>query len=226
MRKETFTGQIEVLPNDEIRHVPSGGAKNQTICNGNDPSNTDITPIVFELGGGANTAAVTGLPSGMTFTYSPTTKRVTISGTTSISISVPTDFPYTVTTIGTCSDTTETGIITVNPLSTLVLTSAVSTTQQIGDDGKCDDSNGRGEEIDPITYTFGGGATSFIASGLPNGVNAIQVGANGISITGKPNTGDNYTRIWNYTITTSGNPCSPEAVLNWTNTSKSITTNQ
>ena len=185
--EETFTGQIEVLPNDEIRHVPSGGAKNQTICNGNDPSNTDITPIVFELGGGANTAAVTGLPSGMTFTYSPTTKRVTISGTTSISISVPTDFPYTVTTIGTCSDTTETGIITVNPLSTLVLTSAVSTTQQIGDDGKCDDSNGRGEEIDPITYTFGGGATSFIASGLPNGVNAAPAGANGIIISGKPN---------------------------------------
>ena len=48
---------------------------------------------------------------------------------------------------------------------------------------------------------------------MPNGVNAVQVGANGISITGKPNTGDNYTRIWTYTITTSGNPCSPEAVL-------------
>ena len=58
--------------------------KSQTICNGNDPANTNITPIVFEIGGGANTAVVTGLPSGMTFTYSPTTKRITISGTTSI----------------------------------------------------------------------------------------------------------------------------------------------
>ena len=211
--EESFTGEIEVLPNDELTHIGAGGAKNQTICNGNDPANATITPIVFEIGGGANTAVVTGLPSGMTFTFSPTTKRVTILGTTSISISVPTDFTYTVTTIGTCSDTTDTGVITVNPLSTLVLTSAASSTQQIGDNGKCDDSNGKGEDIDPITYTFGGGAASFIANGLPNGVNAVQVGANGISITGKPNTGDTYTRIWPYTITTSGNPCSPEVVL-------------
>ena len=209
--EETFTGQIEVLPNDELTHI--SGGKNQTICNGNDPANTDITPIVFQLGGGANTAVVTGLPSGMTFTYSPTTKRVTISGTTSVSITVPTDYTYTVTTIGTCSDTTDNGTITVNPLSTLVLTSSASTTQQINDDGKCDDSNGKGEDIDQITYTFGGGATSFIASGLPNGVNAVQVGANGISITGKPNTGDTFTRIWDYTITTAGNPCSPEVTL-------------
>jgi hypothetical protein len=28
-----------------------------------------------------------------------------------------------------------------------------------------------------------------------------------------PNTGDTYTRIWDYTITTSGNPCLPEATL-------------
>ena len=211
--EESFTGQIEVLPNDEISHVVAGGAQNQTICNGSDPLNTDITPIIYQLAGGANTAVVTGLPSGLTFTFSPTTKRITISGTASVAITVQTNYPYVVTTIGTCSDTTENGIITVNPLSTLVLTSPASTTFQIGDDGKCDNANGRGENIDPITYTFGGGATTFIATGLPPGINAIQVGVNGISITGLPNTGDNFTRIWPFTITTSGNPCFPEATL-------------
>ena len=93
--------------------------KNQTICNGNDPANATITPIVFEIGGGANTAVVTGLPSGMTYRDQtlPLAQqlKVTISGTTSISISAPTDFTYTVTTIGACSDTTDTGVITVNP---------------------------------------------------------------------------------------------------------------
>ena len=160
---------------------------------GDDPSNAVLTPIIFEISGGATSGVVTGLPNGLTFTYSPTSKRITISGTPSVSINVPTDYPYVVTTIGVCSDTTENGVIKVNPLSTLVLTSAASTTQQIGDNGKCDDSNGNGENIDPITYTFGGGATSFVVGGpdgLPPGINAVQVGANGISITGVPNTGD------------------------------------
>ncbi|MDB2315201.1 hypothetical protein N9V42_06425, partial [Flavobacteriaceae bacterium] len=211
--EESFSGQILVLPNDEISHVPASGAQNQIICNGDDPLNTPITPIAYQIAGGANTAVVTGLPTGLSFTFSPTTKRVTISGTASVAISVPTNYNYVVTTIGVCSDTSENGIITVNPLSTLVLTSAPSTTLQIGDDGKCDNANGRGESVDPITYTFGGGATSFIATGLPPGVNAVQVGANGISINGMPNTGDTFTRVWNYTITTSGNPCLPEVTL-------------
>ena len=211
--EESFTGQILVLPDDEISHVVASGAQNQTICNGNDPLNTPITPIIYQIAGGANTAVVTGLPTGLTFTFSPTTKRVTISGTASVAITIPTNYNYVVTTIGVCSDTTENGIITVNPLSTLVLTSVASSSIQVGDNGVCDNANGRGENILPITYTFGGGATSFIATGLPPGINAIQVGVNGISITGMPNTGDTFTRPWAFTIITSGNPCFPEASL-------------
>ena len=211
--EESFTGQIEVLPNDEITHDPAGGAQDQTICNGDDPGNANITPIIYQLAGGANTAVVTGLPNGMTFTFSPTTKRITITGTASVAITVQTGYPYVVTTIGICSDTTENGVITVNPISTLVLTSAASSSIQIGDNGVCDNANGRGENIIPITYTFGGGATSFIATGLPPGINAVQVGANGISISGMPNTGDTFTRQWPFTITTSGNPCLPESTL-------------
>ena len=205
--EESFSGKIIVLPNDQLTHI--SGNKDQTICDGTDPSNPPLTPIVFEIGGGATSAIVNGLPNGMTYTYSSTTKRVTIVGRPSVGINVATPYNYTVTTIGTCSDTFDTGRITVTPLSTIALTSAVSTTMQTGANGVCDNA----DSIVDITYTYGGGATFFNITGLPPGINFDTPGLNQVRIFGTPNTGDNYTRVWDYTITTTGNPCAPEASL-------------
>jgi hypothetical protein len=99
--EESFTGEIMVLPNDQLTHI--SGAKNQSICDGNDATNPALTPIIFEVGGGAVAAVVTGLPSGMSFTYSNTTKRVIIDGRPSTGVIVSTDFSYIITTIGSCS---------------------------------------------------------------------------------------------------------------------------
>ena len=204
--EESFTGEIMVLPNDQLTHI--SGAKNQSICDGNDPTNPALTPIVFEIGGGAVAAVVTGLPSGMSFTYSNTTKQVIIDGRPSSGVTVTTDFPYIVRTIGTCSDTTDTGRITVNPLPSISLSSAVSTTSQVGADAVC-----MGEDITEIFYQMGGSATFFTDTGLPNGVQAQATGVPGqIRIYGQPNTGALVTEVFVYTITTSG-PCEPQASL-------------
>ncbi len=127
---------------------------------------------------------VTGLPNGVSFTYSATTRQLTIDGEPSLAIAVPTDFNYTVTTIGSCASQTDSGIITVNPLSTISLSSAVSTTSQIGANGIC-----MGDDIVEILYTYGGRATSFSISGLPNGVQAeLTSNTNEVRIFGKPDT--------------------------------------
>ena len=68
-----------------------------------------------------------------------------------VAIAAPTNFNYTVTTIGSCASQTDSGIITVNPLSTISLSSAVSTTSQIGANGIC-----MGDSIVDILYTYGG----------------------------------------------------------------------
>ncbi len=207
--EESFTGEIMVLPNDQLTHL--SGAKNQSICDGNDPANLALTPIVFQVGGGAVAAVVTGLPSGMSFTYSNTTKQVIIDGRPSSAVTVTTDFNYTVRTIGTCSDTTDTGRITVDPLPSLILSSNVSTTSQVGANAVC-----MGADITEIFYQMGGSASFFTATGLPNGVQAQATGVPGqIRIYGQPNTGALITEVFVYTISTTG-PCEPQASLSGT----------
>ena len=175
-------------------------------------------PIVYQLGGGATSGIVTGLPNGVSFTYSATTRQLTIDGRPSLAIAVPTPFNYTVTTIGSCASQTDSGIITVNPLSTISLSSAVSTTSQIGADGIC-----MGDSIAEIFYTYGGGATSFSISGLPAGVQAQATGnPNEVRIFGEPNTGSTVMEIFTYTISTTGNPCAPETSLSGVIQVKSI----
>ena len=47
--EESFTGRLLFWPNDTLTHL--SGDKNPTICNGNDPANPGMTPIVYQLGG-------------------------------------------------------------------------------------------------------------------------------------------------------------------------------
>ncbi|MFB0904190.1 MAG: hypothetical protein QMB11_07405, partial [Nonlabens sp.] len=72
--------------------------------------NTAISTITFAVSGGGTGASVTGLPTGVNGIYSGGT--YTINGTPNVSGS----FNYTVTTTGSCNQTTATGTITVNPV--------------------------------------------------------------------------------------------------------------
>ncbi|PKB18573.1 T9SS type B sorting domain-containing protein [Flavobacterium sp. 5] len=86
----------------------------QTIC-----FNDSISPISYMIGGSANNAGVSGLPSGLT--YSILAGTVTINGTPTVSGI----FNYKVTTIGGCSpDASLDGTITVNSLPIVNFTGA------------------------------------------------------------------------------------------------------
>ena len=79
---------------------------------------------------------------------------VTISGTAnSVGITQTTAYPYTINTLGNgCGTSTiETGIITVNPLSSITVSG--TNQSQLGSNGVCS-----GDDIDPIEFTVSGGA--------------------------------------------------------------------
>jgi hypothetical protein len=84
----------------------SSGAATQTTC-----ENTAITNIVYAIGGGATSAGITGLPTGVTGAYA--SGNFTISGTPTVSGV----FNYIVTTTGnSCPNVNASGTITVNSL--------------------------------------------------------------------------------------------------------------
>ena len=113
-----ITGQsatVTVNPNAAI--ALTSGSSNQTLC-----ANTALTPITYSVTGGGTGATVSGLPSGVTGSYSG--GFFTISGTPTVSGT----FNYTVTTTGTCTQTTATGTITVNPTTTITSQSTATQT--------------------------------------------------------------------------------------------------
>ena len=98
------TGTITVTPANTITLTSGVGTNNQTVCNG-----TAITNITYSTTG-ATGATVTGLPTGVTGSWSGGV--VTISGTPSATGA----FGYTVTLTGGCGTTTANGTINVNAL--------------------------------------------------------------------------------------------------------------
>mgnify|MGYP003326820219 FL=1 len=204
---ESFTGELTLLPNDQITHIGASGAKDQEICNGDNPApGPSITPIVFEISGGGDFAIAEGLPNGLTQSYSSTTKRITIAGSPSLSITQTTDFDYIVRTNGLCSEMNETGTITVKPNTFITLTSSATTESQINSRAVCNN----GDAIVPIKYSIGGGTFAFEEFGLPDGVEAQSTGLGEITISGTPDTNDTEITIYTYVISSTGNDCGPE----------------
>ena len=181
------SGSFTVNPVHTIALTSAASTEAQTLC-----VNTAITPITYTLGGGATGANVTGLPAGVTAVVAGTT--LTISGTPTTTTGSP--FTYNITTTGnTCTVATDSGSITVNPIHSIALTSAVGTENQV----LCVNT-----AIAPITYTLGGGATGANVTGLPTGITAAVTGTT-LTISGTPTVlvGSPFT----YTIATSGNSC-------------------
>uniref|UniRef100_UPI003BF91618 discoidin domain-containing protein n=1 Tax=Rubrolithibacter danxiaensis TaxID=3390805 RepID=UPI003BF91618 len=119
----TFTVTVTVNPSAVITLTSAAGTTAQTLC-----INTPITPITYSVTGGGTGAGVTGLPAGVTGNFSGGV--FSISGTPTTSGT----FNYTVTTTGTCTQTTATGTIIVNPLPVI--------TTQPSDITVCEGGNG------------------------------------------------------------------------------------
>ena len=120
------------------------GTDSQILC-----EDTPITPIEYQLLDGATGAIVTGLPAGLRFQC--VSNIVTISGTPADDITVTTVYNYSVTTTGSCSNSSLLGSITLEPNDDLELISAVGTESQV----LCET-----EPLVDIVYEFSAGATS------------------------------------------------------------------
>lgn len=176
-------GTITVNPDATITLSSSPATASQNTC-----INTPVSTITYTIGGGGSGASAAGLPAGVSGSFSAGT--FTISGTPTVSGT----FSYTVTTTGTCAQTSAGGTITVDPDDTILLTSAAGTDNQ----NICENT-----PITPIDYTVGGGATGASASGLPAGVSGT-FNAGVLTVSGIPTVPGTYA----YTITTSGS-CAP-----------------
>lgn len=170
--QQSLSGTITVNPDTTLTWT--SGSNAQTLC-----ENNAITNIVYAVGNG--TATVTGLPTGVTGNYAAGV--FTISGTPTVAGT----FNYTVTTSGLCVQTSATGTITVNPTTTLALTSG-NTAQTL-----CVNN-----AISNIVYAIGNG-TGATVTGLPAGVTANYV-ASVVTISGTPTVSGTFA----YTVTPTG----------------------
>ncbi len=102
-----ISGAITVIPDQAIALTSAPGTISQTVC-----ANSPITNITYSVSGSGTGANVTGLPSGVTGSYS--SGVFTISGSPSPTVSGV--FNYTVTTTGQCKPATALGTITVTAL--------------------------------------------------------------------------------------------------------------
>ncbi|MEO6611185.1 MAG: PKD domain-containing protein [Chitinophagaceae bacterium] len=175
------TGTITVTQDATLNLSSPPGSDNQTVC-----VNTPIATISYSVAGSGSGGIVTGLPAGVTGTYSGGV--ITISGTPTVSGT----FTYTATATGPCAGASATGTIIVTPGASLTLTSAAGTDNQT----VCINT-----PIVNITYTVSGSGTGGSVTGLPTGVSGIFAGGV-ITISGTPTVSGTYT----YTVSSTG-PC-------------------
>ena len=173
----TTTGTISVTANNTVTRTSAAGTVAQTVC-----INTAISNITYATTG-ATGATITGLPAGVSGSW--TANVVTISGSPTVSGS----FTYTVTLTGGCGIITASGTITVTPANTINRTSAAGTDAQ----NVCINT-----PINSITYSTTG-ATGATVTGLPAGVTGSWL-ANVVTISGTPTAAGPFT----YTINLTG----------------------
>jgi len=154
---ESAYGTISVALDAQLNLDLSSGNTIQVLC-----EERPLEPIIFNISGGATSASVTGLPSGVSATYDSTAKVLIIEGTPSDNVSQEQKYNYTVTTSGSsCTEQVLNGSITVNPLAQLTLLPSSGSLGQI----LCE-----GEAIEPILIALEGGDEITNVSGLPDGV--------------------------------------------------------
>ena len=182
-----LTGSISVQNGHDLKLLSGSTSTNQNICEGLELP----LDIIYEFGGGANSARVLGLPPGIGWTI--TGNLITISGTASENISSTTEYEFTVETLGnSCDEEPLTGKITINPEAEISLSTPSSTSNQY----ICE-----GDSIDQITYSFGGGTVDAVPSGLPPGIIGDYNPITRImTISGTPTQNVEVDTSYNYTV--------------------------
>ncbi|NBR13850.1 MAG: T9SS C-terminal target domain-containing protein, partial [Crocinitomicaceae bacterium] len=165
------TGTITVTAN----MTPGTASSTPTLC-----ANTALTAITRTTTGATGIGSATGLPTGVSASWSANT--LTVSGTPTQSGT----FNYSIPLTGGCGTVNATGTITVVTTNSVSSPSANPTT--------CVNT-----ALTPITFTTGGATGIGSATGLPSGVSASW-SANVITISGTPTVNGDY----NYTIPLSG----------------------
>ena len=154
---ESAYGIISVALDAQLSLDLFSGNTTQVLC-----EESPLEPIIFNVSGGATSASVTGLPSGVSATYDSTAKVLIVEGTPSDNVSQEQKYNYTVTTSGSnCTEQVLNGAITVKPLAQLTLLPTSGSLGQI----LCE-----GEAIEPILIALEGGDEITNVSGLPDGV--------------------------------------------------------
>ena len=170
-------GRIDVVSGNTLSLTSALNTDAQIIC-----ENTSLTNITYSTTG-ATGASFSGLPSGVSGSWSSNT--VTISGIPTVAGT----YNFAVNTTGGCGVATLNGVITVNPNNTISLTSGLNSDRLT----PCINTANS-----VITYsTTGATGANFI--GLPNGISG-NWNNNQISISGTPVSDGNFV----YTINLTG----------------------
>ena len=182
-----------ILPNEAFVDVQEQGTiipqdsatVSQVVC-----QETAIAPIVFDIGGSATSAFVTGLPSGLISSFDPLLNLLTISGT-------PTStgtFNYLVNTAGSTNGCNSTygGSIIVDSNDVITELTPTTVDQELC---ACD-------TLAPISYNLGGGATGGDVEFLPSQPAGITwaISSNILTISGA----SCETGTFNYTVNSFG----------------------
>jgi len=181
-------GEVATPGNQTL--VATTNNNNQTVSTG-----AAIANIVFTWGGDATDVSATSLPNGITATKNSSAKTLTLSG-------IPTEtLEYTITTSGSIgSSASDSGLITVLPPSSQVLTSTSNNNTQ---------TITFGAAIAPIVLTWSGDATDADVTGLASGLGAVKNGmTKTITISGTPTATGSAT----FTAITTGTTGTPVAV--------------
>lgn len=160
---ESLTGFIRLNPDTKLNQAASSGALNQTLCEG-----LGIQDIVFDIPEAYWAYEVSGLPNGVTPSYDPTTKQLTISGTPSSNITTDENYAYLVRAINQtgCDSPTFSGNINIIAGPELI---------NLGTSGTLNQSVCVGSDISKISIRFANGITPYV-SNLPLGLNTQVIG--------------------------------------------------
>lgn len=189
--EQILRGAITVQPLAELTLLPSSGALDQVLCEGE-----AIVPILIALEGGTDFSSITGLPVGVSYSFDNVTKILSVSGTPTANISSPEQVLISFATTTSCITSFLTGSLTINQQSTVELISHLQTQNQL----VCGAT-----PIEKIEYQLRDGATNATISGLPPGV-TWSLSSNIIEIVGVPDDVV-YETGYDYTIVADGNGC-------------------
>ena len=158
------TGEFTVKPEQTLNLTSAIASTDQFIC-----ESSPITAITYEFGNGAISAIPSGLPEGLDVEVED--QVITISGTPTVDVTVPTTFNFNVTTVDAyCTPKVETGYITLLPAPEVYFTDSAISGIDSQEVSICNQS-----AIDEISITFKNTqGLEITGSGIPAGTDNLN----------------------------------------------------